>query len=321
MAYQLTKLVSDQSGVAAHQDPNLSNAWGLARSPSSPWWVSNAGTATATLYLADGTPQPLVVVIPGGNNTGVVFNPNVTSHPTEFSGASFIFVTENGTIFAWSGGVVATLVVDRSSVKANYKGVTLAERKGQRFLYVANFNGAIEVFDSTWTLVRTFTDKCLATKFIFPDQRFAPFNVAFIDGHIYATFALQDAEHEDDVKGLGNGFVDIFTTGGKLVKRLISDGNLNSPWGLAISPSNFGKFSNVLLVGNFGSGEIQAYNHCGKFLGTLCDANGQKIIIDGLWSIAFGGGNVVNNGNTNDLFFTAGPNDEEHGLFGLIQAI
>jgi uncharacterized protein (TIGR03118 family) len=333
MSYSKTVLTSNLIGTPFN-DPNLVNAWGLARTDTSPWWVSNTGTGTSTIYQANGSPfpqvpQPLVVTIPGGDNTGVVANPYATSNPNDFvipnslNTARFIFVTENGTIAAWSTGTSAVTVVDRSSVCANYKGVAIGEYKGVRYLYVANFaSGRVEVFDAQWNLVKTFSDPCLYDNFIHPDQRYAPFNLLVVRNRLFVTFALQDPNHRDDVRGENHGVVSVFKLSGKFVHRLITK-RLNSPWGLAVAPSNFGRFSNALLVGNFGDGQIHAFDFCGKYLGTLRDSNNLPIVIDGLWAIAFGaGGSSVNNsGNSNDLYFTAGPNNETNGQFGVIRLV
>jgi uncharacterized protein (TIGR03118 family) len=313
-----TNLVADavsDAGITSADggtiDPNLVNSWGLARSTTGPWWVSDNGTGLATIYDGMGTPQPPVVTLPppptaaAGTKaapTGVVFN-----DMGGFDSDVFIFATEDGTIAGWQTGATATLRVDNSASGAVYKGLALAGNT----LFVANFNsGLIEKYSNTYAATGTFTDTTLPAGF-------APFNIAFLNNKLYVTFAKQDAMKHDDVAGPGNGFIDVFDATGAMQQRLVSNGELNSPWGLALAPSNFGGASNQLLVGNFGAGEnfINIYNPVsGAHLGQLLTAAGQPLMIDGLWAIAFG--NDVTAGPHNTLFFTAGPDMEMHGLFG-----
>jgi len=332
--YQQTNLVSDVAGVALFTDKNLVNPWGLSHSPTSPWWISDNGTGLSTLYNGHGRSfpvgNPLVVTIPppaGGTSsapTGNVFNGTngfVVSENGKSAPSLFIFATEDGTISGWNFNVDLThaiLAVDRSAVGAGavYKGLALAGN----FLYATNFRfGKVEQFDSNFQLVRSFTDSQLAHTCPLPNQCFAPFGIQNIGGNLYVTFALQDAQHHDDASGPSRGFVDVFNTNGNLVKRLISRGALNSPWGLALAPANFGQFSNDLLVGNFGNGHINVFDpNSGALLGSLKNQKGLVIKINGLWGLAFGNGQTA--GPTNSLFFTAGINDEADGLFGMIQS-
>jgi len=330
--YQQTNLVSDLPNVAKFQDSNLVNPWGLSHSPTSPWWISDNGTGVSTLYKGDGTAVPLVVTIPppaGGTSsapTGNVFNGTSGFVVTEggVSGPSrFIFATEDGTISGWNPTVDQThaiLAVDRSTVShggfvgAVYKGLAIAGNS----IYATNFRfGTVEMFNSSFNLVKSFTDSKLANTCPLPNQCYAPFGIQNIGGNIYVTFAVQDAEHHDDVAGPAHGFVDVFDTSGNLIRRLILHGRLNSPWGLAHAPADFGRFSNDLLVGNFGDGRINAYDlNTGEFLGQLRDQTNTPITIDDLWGLSFG--NDGNAGKHNELFFTAGINDEADGLFGKI---
>ena len=285
----------------------------------------------ATLYDGSGQPfplaSPLVVTIPPPSilppttmaaPTGNVFNPT-----TDFGGDRFLFATEDGTISGWSGGTSAVLRVDNTidpttNTGPVYKGLALASSGGNNFLYAANFRDArIDVFDKNFTKQST-------ASFPFSDPGipggFAPFDIRSLNGQLYVTYAKQNDVKHDDVKGVGNGFVDIFTTSGVLVKRLITMGPLNSPWGLAIAPGDFGLLSNDLLVGDFGDGLIHAFDpNTGAFLGTLDDAQGNPIAIDGLWGLNFGNGFTA--GPTNTLFFTAGINDEKDGLFGTLTTV
>ncbi len=331
--YQQTNLVSDLSG-AKFQDPNLVNPWGLSHGPTTPWWVSDNGKGVSTLYDGNGTPvnplspgsPPLVVTIPppaGGTTaapTGNVFNGTSGFVVTEGSASGpsrFIFATEDGTISGWNPTVDQThaiLTVDNSASEAIYKGLAIGSNSSGTFIYATNFHaGTIDVFDSNFapaTLSGSFTDPKIPIGY-------APFGIQNISGNLYVTYALQDANKEDDVAGPAHGFVDVFDTSGNLIRRLISHGRLNSPWGLALAPADFGRFSNALLVGNFGNGRINAYNlNTGEFLGQLRDQSNTPITIDGLWALGFG--NDAAAGKHNELFFTAGINDEANGLFGKI---
>lgn len=351
--YQQTNLVSDIKGMAKFTDPNLKNSWGLSHSPTGPWWVADNATGVATVYNGDGTPfpsanSPLVVTIPppAGSPagtiaapTGNIFNPVNETNQDDFvihgngkSGPSvYLFSTEDGTISGWNPNVDAThafIRVDRSQVSENgftgavYKGLAHGSSNGRDFIYATNFRfGVVEMFDANFNLVRSFTDPELATDCPIagpPAQCFAPFGIQNINGNLFVTFALQNAQHHDDVSGPGNGFVDIFDTEGHLIRRLASHGTLNSPWGLALAPNNFGQFSNDLLVGNFGDGRINAFNPAsGNFEGQLKDQSGNPITIDDLWGLAFGNGGLA--GRTDELFFAAGINNEADGLFGKIE--
>ena len=345
--YQQTNLVSDIAGVALFTDKNLVNPWGLSHPPTGPWWVSDNGTGLSTLYNGNGRKfpvgSPLVVTIapPAGGTsaapTGNIFNPVNGTNPDDFvvsengkSGPSiFMFATEDGTISGWNPNVDLThtiLAVDRSTVSrggfvgAVYKGLAFGQSGGSDFIYATNFRfGTVEQFDENFKLVRSFTDSQLAKTCPLPNQCFAPFGIQNIGGNLYVTFALQDAAHHDDAAGPSRGFVDVFDTSGNLIKRLISRGALNSPWGLALAPSNFGQFSNDLLVGNFGNGRINAFDpNTGALLGQLRNQKGLIISINGLWALGFGNGFTA--GQTDELFFTAGINDEANGLFGKIES-
>jgi uncharacterized protein (TIGR03118 family) len=338
-SYQQINLVSDLPNTAQFQDPNLVNPWGLSHSPTSPWWISDNGMGVSTLYRGNGQAVPLVVTIPppmGGTPpatpTGNVFNSVNGTNPGAFvvgengkSGPSlFIFATEDGTISGWNRTVDLTnaiLAVDRSTVGAGavYKGLAFSATEDGVFLYATNFRfGTVEMFDANFNLVRSFTDDALAKDCPFVGQCYAPFGIQNIQNKLYVTFALQDPNKHDDEKGPGRGFVDVFNVQGHLLRRFASQGTLTSPWGLAFAPRDFGPFSNDVLVGNFGDGRINAFDpHTGAFLGQLSDQHGSPITIDGLWGLAFGNGAAA--GAQNELFFTAGINDEADGLFGKIE--
>jgi uncharacterized protein (TIGR03118 family) len=326
--YQQTNLVSDVPGLAQFTDPDLVNPWGLTSSSSSPWWVADNGTGLATLYNGDGVKQGLIVTVatpPGDTDpatpTGIVFNGStdfqLVPGATPNTAARFIFVTEDGTISGWRSGTQSVLKVNNSG-SAIYKGVTIAQNGGANFLYVANFSGGtVDVFDANYAPVTlaagAFTDPTLP-------EGFAPFNVQNINGSVYVAFAKQDEEKEDEVAGRKLGYVDVFDGAGTLLQRIENGPWMNAPWGLAMAPAGFGKASGELLVGMFGSGQIATFDPAtGEFEGLLRAPRGRPIQIDGLWALRFGNG--ANAGPTTTLFFTAGIDDEAHGLFGTITPI
>jgi uncharacterized protein (TIGR03118 family) len=324
--FKSTMLVSDGAVAAAHTDPNLKNAWGVAFNPKGFVWVANNGTQTATLYDGNGVVQSLVVAIPAtasgpASPTGIVFNGSTTDFMVSQAGktgaAAFIFVGEGGSVTAWSPAVDLThaiTVSDSSAAGAVYKGLAIATASTGQRLYATDFhNNRIDVFDAAFhraTLPGGFQDSSLPAGY-------APFGIQAIGDRVYVSYAQRAAAGDDDVKGAGLGAIDVFDTAGKLVKQLARGGALNAPWGMAMAPSNFGTYSGKLLVANFGDGKINAYDpETGALSGTLGKAGGAALTIDGLWGIAFGPG--VNSQPTNTLFFTAGPGDEAHGLYGRI---
>jgi uncharacterized protein (TIGR03118 family) len=316
-SYMVTLLVSDQPGVAAQTDPNLVNAWGLTSGPTSPWWVSDNGTQKSTLYRgSDGAIQGLVVAVAGGP-TGAVFNPTAGFVLSTGGKALFIFDSEDGKVRAWNGaqGTTAIVVKDRSGEDAIYKGLAIADTPAGPRVYAADFHNArVDVFDGSFGLVPGgFVDQSLPS-------RYAPFGIQTIGDRVFVTYAKQDADAEDELAGQSLGFVDVFSTAGDLLGRVAQHGQLNAPWGLALAPSSFGRFAGDLLVGNFGDGQINAYEELpnGHFAhrGELRSSDGGSISIDGLWALQFG--KAGNNGPAGTLFFTAGPDEETHGLFGSI---
>ncbi len=320
-SYSVTNLVSDQEGKALTRDTSLVNGWGLAALPTSPWWVSDNGTDVSTLYRADGSKVPLTVGVRAAP-TGLVANPGTSfavSHGTASAPALFVFSTETGKIRGWNPGVAATeslVAADRSKDGAVYKGLAIALTTSGDWLYAADFhNGRVDVFNGSFQRVPAagaFVDRDLP-------KGYAPFGIQNIGGAIFVTYAKQDEARKDEIAGEGLGFVDMYDTSGKLLGRVASRGRLNAPWGLAMAPASFGQFGGDLLVGNFGDGTINAFKLTdGKFVpdGQLM-TNDHALVIDGLWAIEFGLG-AANNGPTSTLFFTAGPDDEAHGLFGTI---
>ena len=328
--YQQTNLVSDVPGLAQFTDPDLVNPWGLIASSGSPWWVSDNGTGLSTLYNGAGQKQSLVVTVatpPGDPDpatpTGIVFNGSsdfkLTASPT--SAARFIFVTEDGTVSGWNPTVDAThsILKVNNAGTAIYKGVTIAQMGGVNRLYAANFfGGRVDIFDTNYMPVTLGP-----AAFVDPNipAGFAPFNVQNIGGNVYVAFAQQDADKVDEVAGRKLGYVDVFDGSGTLLQRFENGPWMNAPWGLALAPATgFGKSSGQLLVGMFGSGQIATFDLAtGEFEGLLRDRHGKPIQIDGLWALRFGNGGSA--GPTTTLFFTAGIDDEQHGLFGTITPI
>ena len=313
-----TNLVSNLAGQALIQDPSLINSWGVSFGPTSPFWISDNGAGLATLYSVPAAGPAavkklgLTVTIPptaGGTisaPTGQAFNGGAG-----FGGAIFLFDSEDGVISGWSGGTSAVVDVDKGSA-AVYKGLAIANPgASDAVLYATNFRaGRIEAYNSSFAPV-------MAGNFVDPNlpAGYAPFNDKIIDGKLYVTYAVQDAAKHDDVAGLGNGLVDVFNLDGSFDKRLISNGALDSPWGMAIAPSSFGALAGDLLVGNFGNGMIDAYNATtGVFEGAVDGKNGDPLAIDGLWALTVGNG--AGAGSVNALYFTAGPDGENDGLFG-----
>jgi uncharacterized protein (TIGR03118 family) len=357
------KPLTDKNGIVHNDkdtilDPHLVNPWGIAESPTSPFWVSDNGAGVATLYTVPGannTPvsiNGLVVSIPtpvdltgsGGTPTGAVFNIALgagafkITDGTHTAPAVFLFVTEDGTIVGWNPGVDPTgkfdgpngvsthgvIAVDNSGnnftnpnpssqTGAVYKGLAIAtDAKGQTRLYATNFrSGKVEMYKDDFMALGSgpaFVDPKL------PDS-YAPFNVTVLNGAVFVTYAVQDAAKHDDVAGQGHGIVDVFELDGTFHQRFAQHGQLNSPWGVAVAPANFGPLAGKLWIGNFGNGHINAFDpESGEFLDKVRDPNGQAIVIDGLWALRVGNGR--NGGLANTIYFTAGPNDEKDGLFG-----
>jgi uncharacterized protein (TIGR03118 family) len=317
-SFTQTNLVSDVPNLAANTDPNLKNPWGVAFSATSPFWASDQATGVATLYGATGTPVPLVVAIPGSASppsgpTGMVFS-NLSGQFTVKGGtaATFIFDTLNGTVLGWNGGTTASVEV--TTPGAIYTGLAQATSGGSTFLYAADSTGHINVFDSSWTSVN---NTMFSGKFFDPNlpAGFVPFNIQNIGGNLYVTYA-QLGPGGTPMPG---GFVDEYDSNGNLIKRIASDGPLSAPWGIVVAPANFGSFSNDLLIGNFGNGEIDAYDATTDlFLGTLDGTNGQPLVNDHLWALETRNAPGF---DPNALYFSAGINDEQDGLFGEITEV
>lgn len=332
-AYQQTNLVSNIAGLAPTSDPNLKNPWGIAWAPGGALWASDNNASASTLYTGTGAIVKLVVGIPPVTSsapTGMVWNPNPNQFmiPGTMTGSVFIFDGEDGTITAWNPAVdpvtngtsTASLVLDNSASGAVYKGLAYGTNARGNFIFATNFNsGQVEAYDTNFhpaTLDGAFTDPQLPAGY-------APFGISNIDGDLFVTYAKQDDAKHDPVRGAGRGFVDVFTTSGKLVRRFASRGVLNAPWGVVRAPLGFGRFGGDILIGNFGNtgqfaGWINAFGSRGDFRGELRSPGGRPIAIDGLWALTFGTF-AASDGDT--LYFTAGINDEADGLFGKITAV
>ena len=335
-------------------DPVLQNAWGVAFTPAgSPFWINDNATGCSTLYGGDGSTIPLQVAIPLPGNiipgnachtvdpknppkvapaapTGMVWNPSTAFLvPGTKLPASFIFATEDGTLSAWTGGLTpadnAVLAIDNSASPnaangAVYKGLVVGVNVKGVFLFATNFRGGtIDVFGPTGPN-GLFTPATTDGNFKDPGipAGYAPFGIANIDGDLFVTYAMQNPQKHDDVPGRGHGFVDVFDTDGHLLRRLVSRGPLDSPWGVARASYAFGRFSGDILVGNFGNGRINVFGEDGHFIDELDGADGKALVIDGLWTLILGGGRKS---QSDSLYFTAGPAGETHGLFGTITPV
>lgn len=320
-----TALVSDGVITAAHTDSKLQNPWGIAFAPGEPAWIADNGSSVATLYDGNGAPQSLVVSIPAGSNgpadpTGVIYNGTsdfVVNTGAGSGPAQFIYAGEGGTIAAWNGqysGSAATTVYDDGAGGAVYKGLALASNGGANFLYATDLHNAkVVVFDARFNKVASaggFSDSAIPAGF-------APFGIQLVNGQLYVTYAQQNAAKNDENLGAGLGYVDVFDTAGNLVKHFASGGVLNAPWGIALAPTGFGPFGGSLLIGNFGDGAINVFDpNSGQSLGPLTLANGRQFLVPGLWALAFGNGAA--NQPTGTLFYTAGPNNQQDGIYGRI---
>lgn len=313
--YMQVNMVADTAGFSATRvDTNLRNPWGISIGKTGTFWISCNHTARTVIYNTEGSEIFAPVAIPfhadhyGGSPTGAIFN-ETTDFVVSGKSAKFIYATENGTIAAWATGDSTVTAADRSSQSAIYKGLAIANDSSGNYLFAADFfNARIDVFDKSFNLVtgRLFADTSIPAGF-------APFNIHIINGLVYVAYAKQKApDKHDDLGGPGNGYINIFTTTGKLIKRFVSGGALNSPWGIIQPPVAFGQGSGRILVANFGDGRINVFDSTGTIIGPL-ENNGIPIVINGLWDIAFHPSSEIR------LYFTAGPEDEKHGLFGYLQ--
>ncbi len=316
-ATQVNLVANNGTYQGARVDPNLVNGWGIAVTSTGIFWLSSNGEGLAVVYNDDGTQRRAPVTIPtpqspaGGAPSGALFNSTSTFIiPGSNAPARFIFSTEDGTIAAWNGGNSAVIVADRSGSNAIYKGIAMGGTGSRQFLVATDFhNGKVDVFDDNFRFV---TDRLFRDREI-PDG-YAPFGIRNFNGFIVVTYAKQMLpEKKDDQAGPGFGFVDVFNPAGRLVHRIASRGTLNSPWGLELSP-NGESHEGVLYVGNFGDGMVSLFTIDGKFLGLLKDSQGNPVAIKGLWGLSFD----QLTADKDKLFFSAGPNDENDGLFGYL---
>lgn len=323
-SYEVTPLDSDVAGNAAVTDPDLVNPWGVAFNPNGVVWVADNHTGKSTLYDGNGIKQGLVVTIPAvqgngqGSPTGITYNGTQDFKITIAAGATptaapFIFVSEDGLVSAWAPGITTAMPV-ATNTSAVYKGVAIAGDGKVNRLYAADFpGGKIDVYSNAFAPTSVpggFADSSIP-------HGYGPFNIANIQGNLYVAYA-KVGDGGDEQAGPSLGFVRVFDADGYLLSRLISRGVLNAPWGMTLAPAGFGRFSNSLLVGNFGDGFINAFDvPTGFFVGRLRFNKGKPEGLEGLWGIAFGNG--VRDQPTDTLFFAAGPDDENHGLYGRIE--
>jgi uncharacterized protein (TIGR03118 family) len=308
-SYQLTNLVSNQTGKAKHTDALLANPWGLAYAPGAPFWVSDEASGYSTLYDGTGTPQSLQVIVPPasgtgkGTPTGIVYNGS-SDFKIDTWTSIFLFATLDGTISGWSTFEPSTALIGVTQKGAVYTGLAITSNTSGNFLFAADVaNNKVDIYDTNFSLVKSFTDSTIPAGF-------APFGIQDIKGQVYVAYA--------SASGGKGGYIDIFSEAGVFVKRFASGMPLNQPWGMAVAPANFGPLSNTLLVSNnTATGNINGFNlTTGKFVSAIKNSSGKAIAINGLWGIEFGGG-TTSNGQKNQLFYTAGPSDT-NGFFGAI---
>jgi uncharacterized protein (TIGR03118 family) len=307
IGYSQTDLTSDVPGLAANLDPNLKNPWGMSFGLTSPFWISDQVTNVATLYNAAGVAQSLVVSTPPtgfpppSGPTGQVFVGGLGFTTMSGGSAAFVFATLSGSIDAWNGGTSA-ITQFTATDGAVYTGLAQAGS----LLYAADTrNGKIDVFNSSFQ--KTTVPGAFANASV--PAGFTPYNIQNVGGKLYVEYAKQNAP---------GGFVGVFDANGNLLQN-IADAHLNAPWGVTLAPAGFGQFGGDLLVGNFGDGTINAFDPVsGGFLGTLSDMSGKPIVDSGLWSLQFRSSSQ-STFDSNTLFFTAGINNQAHGLFGEIQ--
>lgn len=307
--YQSLNLVSDLSGKALHTDTLLKNAWGLAYAPGNPFWISDEASGWSTLYDGKGNPQSLQVIVPSasgsgsGSPTGIVYNAS-TEFKIDSWTSVFLFATLDGTISGWSSFNPSSALIAVTTPGASYTGLAITNYSSGNSLFAADAaNNKVDVYDGSFNLVTSFTDPAVPAGF-------APFGIQDINGKVFVSFAATN--------GGPGGFIDIFSESGTLEKHFTHGKPLNQPWGFAIAPKNFGPLSDTLLItNNATAGTINGYAlSTGKLVGTMTNTSGKPLVINGLWGIEFGGGSTQN-GQKNQLFFTAGPNDTD-GYFGVI---
>ncbi len=322
---QINLVASNAAYNASRIDPLLQNAWGIAISPTGNIWLSAEASGYSTVYNKEGVQLIPGVTIPSqttttnGQATGIVFNATMDFKLPNAAPAKFVFAGADGVISGWNPGNLGMAIsVVNNAATASYFGLALANNQGSNYLYAANFKtGAIDVFDNMFNKINIkFTDPNLPALY-------APYNIQLIGDNLYVTYA-QTGYYGSEVHAPGAGIVNIFNTDGSFVKRFVSNGQLNAPWGIAKAPSSFfgadsAKYTNTILIGNFGDGHINAFSAEGSFLGVL-RKNGEPIVIEGLWGISFAP-KTATSIDPNRLYFNAGPNAEKDGLFGYIDKV
>jgi uncharacterized protein (TIGR03118 family) len=327
-AFMETALVADTAGYgAARIDTTYKNGWGIAVGSSGIFWLSSNHGGVTDIFKGDGSIALPPITIPSrngtdpGSPTGVIFNSTSTS---DFNNAKFIYATEDGLITIWNGGTTAQLAATDASSDAVYKGIAMANNGGNNYLYVTDFGeNKIVVYDKNFNPVTMAFTEAGSPGFTVGTPGYGPFGIQEIGGLLYVTYALHKPAPDDgdDAGGAGNGYISVFKPDGTFLRRFASNGKLSSPWGLAIAPSTFGQFANAILVSNFGDGTISGFDSTGKFLGQVStDDNNTPMIISGIWGILTTSSTPNGSGDvTNAVYFTAGPADEDHGIFGYIQ--
>jgi uncharacterized protein (TIGR03118 family) len=326
IAYRQTNLSSDVPGTANHTDLALRNPWGIAFNPGLPFFIAsnNGRVISEDTSGALAAPGGFIVPNPAGNGSGSL-PIGIVADPNSFFGGGgvvqpFITATQDGGLYLWGvdarGDIptAATLVVDHSQSGALYTGLQILNPACcAPFLAVANFrSGLVE------TYAVNFSPLAPPGSFVDPNLPvgYAPFGMRIIGNQVFVAYAVQDAAKQNPVFGVGNGIVDIFDLEGNFVRRFATGGALNAPWGIIQATASFGPFSNDILVGNFGDGTINAFDSTtGNFVGQLRDGDGTAILEDGLHALAFRADGF---GNPNTLYFTAGVNNGQDGLFGAI---
>jgi uncharacterized protein (TIGR03118 family) len=308
-SYHVVNLASNLNNRSKHLDPLLANPWGLAYGPGAPFWISDEASGWSTLYDGSGNPESLQVVIPPasgtgpGTPTGIVFNGSSEFQIDSWTSV-FLFDTLDGTISGWSSSNPSAALIGATNPGAVYTGLAITSKASGNFLFAADAaNNKVDIYDGTFALVGSFTDSTIPAGF-------SPFGIQDIDGQVYVAYAATN--------GGPGGYIDIFGEDGTFVKRFAQGQRLNQAWGLAVAPSDFGPLSRTLLVtNNTSGGVINGFNlTTGRFVDAIKNSSGDAIHLNGIWGIEFGGGSA-NNGKTNQLFFTAGPNDA-NGFFGFI---
>jgi uncharacterized protein (TIGR03118 family) len=328
--YERRDLTADRDGIGEHTDPNLVNPWGLAYGPDSYFWVANEGSGTATVYDGDGAdrsdviggPVRLPSVTGRSRPTGIVYNGSSgfeIASGSDSGPSHFLFATLDGVILGWSPDVdpkSGVIAVDNSS-DSSYTGLAIGRSGGQTLLYAANFaKGRIDVFGEDFEEPRDLASRAFRDDDV--PSGYVPFGIQNLDGRIYVAWAMPNSRGDDAMTGAGLGYVNVFEANGALIDTVALGNQLNAPWGMAMAPSDFGQHGGALLVGNFGDGRITAFDVDGyDVLGQLESEEDRPIVVPGLWGLMFGNGRQA--GNADELYFTAGTDDETHGLFGSIR--